>query len=86
MFEHGFRSVTMDFHLCKELTMSKKTLYQFFSNKEELLTECIASFQARNQEQSDAIQKEASNPLELIFLVFRHFTEGGPTKTINKNT
>jgi len=59
--------------LCKELTMSKKTLYQFFSNKEELLTECIASFQARNQEQSDAIQKEASNPIELIFLVFRHF-------------
>ena len=70
--KYGFRSVTMD-DLCKELTMSKKTLYQFFSNKEELLTECIASFQARNQEQSDAIQKEASNPIELIFLVFRHF-------------
>ncbi|MBK8844791.1 MAG: helix-turn-helix transcriptional regulator [Saprospiraceae bacterium] len=60
--KYGFRSVTMD-DLCKELTMSKKTLYQFFSNKEELLTECIASFQARNQEQSDAIQKEASNPI-----------------------
>lgn len=69
--KYGFRSVTMD-DLCKELTMSKKTLYQFFANKEELLKECITSFQCTKQKESDALQKEAANPIELIFLVFRN--------------
>ena len=81
--KYGFRSVTMD-DLCKELTMSKKTLYQFFANKEELLKECIASFQAMKQKQSDEMQAKASNPIELIFLVFRNFMNEAQTNNHQK--
>jgi AcrR family transcriptional regulator len=34
--QHGYRSVTLD-DLAKEVGMSKKTFYQYFSNKEALL-------------------------------------------------
>ena len=39
-FSHGFRRVTMD-ELAAELGMSKKTVYQFFSGKSELLLSVI---------------------------------------------
>ncbi|MBF4985337.1 helix-turn-helix transcriptional regulator, partial [Nonlabens mediterrranea] len=34
----GFKSVTMD-DISSEMGMSKKTLYSYFKNKEELITE-----------------------------------------------
>jgi len=81
--KYGFRSVTMD-DLCKELTMSKKTLYQFFSNKEELLKESIASFQAEKQKQSDNLQTIAKNPIELIFLVLKGYMDDAKVNNAQK--
>lgn len=81
--KYGFRSVTMD-DLCKELTMSKKTLYQFFSNKEELLKESIASFQAEKQKQSDNLQAIAKNPIELIFLVLKGYMDDAKVNNAQK--
>ena len=37
-FQYGLKSVTMD-DIASKLGISKKTLYQFFSNKKELITE-----------------------------------------------
>ena len=37
-FQYGFKSVTMD-DIASKLGISKKTLYQFFSNKKELITQ-----------------------------------------------
>ncbi|MCO6461993.1 MAG: TetR/AcrR family transcriptional regulator [Saprospiraceae bacterium] len=68
--KYGFRAVTMD-DLCKELTISKKTLYRYFSNKEELLKECIHSFQKSKINQADQIIKKAADPIEKIFLVIK---------------
>lgn len=37
-FQYGVRSVSMD-DVSRELAMSKKTLYQYFTNKDELVTD-----------------------------------------------
>ncbi len=39
---YGFKSVTMD-DVCRELGISKKTLYQYFNDKNELVSNCITN-------------------------------------------
>ena len=39
---YGIKSVTMD-DVARELGISKKTLYQYFKDKSELLKTCISS-------------------------------------------
>lgn len=68
--KYGFRAVTMD-DLSKELSISKKTLYRYFTNKEDLLKESIQTFQQMKQSQSDELQKTAKDPIEMIFLVIK---------------
>ena len=68
--KYGFRSVTMD-DLSKELSISKKTLYRYFTNKEDLLKESIRSFQQMKQSQSEELQNTAKDPIEMIFLVIK---------------
>ncbi|MBW7846308.1 MAG: TetR/AcrR family transcriptional regulator, partial [Bacteroidia bacterium] len=36
----GFKSMTMD-DVSRELGISKKTLYQYFSDKNELVNQCV---------------------------------------------
>ena len=41
MFQrYGLRAMTMD-DVCRELSMSKKTLYQYFSNKADLVDQAV---------------------------------------------
>jgi len=55
---HGFSTVTMD-ELASELGMSKKTLYQHFPNKEELLTQVLESgFASLTAELDEALEDE----------------------------
>ncbi|MFN9581658.1 MAG: TetR/AcrR family transcriptional regulator, partial [Bacteroidota bacterium] len=37
---YGFKSITMD-DISRELGISKKTLYQFFTDKNELVHQCV---------------------------------------------
>ena len=40
---HGIKSITMD-DIAASLSISKRTLYEVFQDKESLLTECILMF------------------------------------------
>jgi AcrR family transcriptional regulator len=41
MFQrYGLQAMTMD-DVCRELSMSKKTLYQYFSNKADLVDQAV---------------------------------------------
>jgi TetR/AcrR family transcriptional regulator, cholesterol catabolism regulator len=46
-FKYGIKSVTMD-DIARELSISKKTLYQFFENKNDLLTHVLKEAQDRD--------------------------------------
>lgn len=65
----GIRSVSMD-DIAAALGMSKKTLYQHFSDKEELVNACFSQVMDQSRHQCLADQKQAENPIHEFFLAF----------------
>lgn len=68
---YGIKSVSMD-DIARELGISKKTLYQFFENKEDLITKTIESHLHDEVCDIDRIVGHANNALEEIMLLARH--------------
>ncbi|HYO21147.1 MAG TPA: TetR/AcrR family transcriptional regulator [Flavisolibacter sp.] len=67
--KYGIRSVSMD-DISAGLGMSKKTLYQYFADKEELVDACFSGVMEHNRHQCLADQKRAENPIHEVFLAF----------------
>lgn len=67
---HGIKSITMD-DIAASLGISKRTLYEIFSDKESLLEECILN----EQQNTDALIKNIldtfSNVLEVILRCYQ---------------
>lgn len=62
----GIKSVTMD-DIAGKLGISKKTLYQHFANKDELVQKCIGTMCARDQSVIDGICKMDLNAIDQMF-------------------
>lgn len=77
---YGIRSVTMD-DVASELGISKKTLYQFFKNKEELVSEVINCF--IENPGYHLTGGSTGNPIDRIFLLRKHIV--GLLKSYNNN-
>lgn len=72
--QYGFKSVTMD-DIAKHLGMSKKTIYQHFSDKDELVTILIADkLNTQNCEMKQHSQK-AENAVHEIFLAIEDMND-----------
>jgi len=65
---YGVRSVTMD-DVARELGMSKKTLYQSFANKDELVTETCRLHICAEEESFKAIHDSAENALDELYQI-----------------
>lgn len=63
--QHGIKKVTMD-EVAKNIHMSKRTLYQFFRDKEELVLACVKSTLDREQEFANQAAMRCENALQLI--------------------
>ena len=61
----GIKAVTMD-DIAHELTMSKRTLYQLFSDKEALLKACFTEMEQQHVVRMQKVMSEADNLLEVI--------------------
>lgn len=57
--------------LVSDLHISKKTLYSYFSSKEELLTECLERYITRSKEQILQQAQGADTVLEAILIINR---------------
>ena len=69
-FRHrGIRAVTMDV-IAKTLTISKRTLYEIYPNKEELLLECVKCNTAREEAEVTAFLQAAPRTTMDILLNF----------------
>nr|WP_201770873.1 TetR/AcrR family transcriptional regulator [Nonlabens ulvanivorans] len=62
----GFKSVTMD-DISSEMGMSKKTLYSYFKNKEELITEVTLAISNTICGGIDHICSISTNPIEELY-------------------
>lgn len=65
----GIRSVSMD-DIAAALGMSKKTLYQHFADKEELVGACFLQVLDHNRHQCLLDQQKAENPIHETFLAY----------------
>jgi len=70
----GIKRITMD-DIAKHLGMSKKTLYQHFKDKNELVYVQIQNLLDKERLVMDANATNASNAVEAVFLVVTHLKE-----------
>ena len=68
--KHGIRSVKMD-DIANELKISKRTLYEIYSNKEELLLEVVRHDKQREKRRLDEIGRTGSNVINIIIEICR---------------
>lgn len=70
----GLRSVSMD-EIASGLGISKKTVYQCFADKEELVAAVFNRIMEGNSVQCMADQQRADNPVHELFLAFEMMTD-----------
>lgn len=68
--EYGFKSVTMD-DIASELSVSKKTIYEYFKNKTQLIEEVAHFVSCGIQEEIDHIMQQGFDPIEELFEIKR---------------
>src|SRR5687767_447362 len=66
---YGVRSVSMD-DIAAGLGMSKKTLYQYYADKEELVSVVFMGIIEQNKNSCISERKSADNDIHEIFLAF----------------
>lgn len=76
--ERGIKSVRMD-DIARELGISKRTLYEQFGDKEELLYLCMSRYNRIWGERHAAIGRDASNVLEAILLIVTDVRDSAET-------
>lgn len=71
---YGIRSVTMD-DIAKRLGISKKTIYQHFQDKDEVV--CLATLRILEREKHllEEIQKEAENAIHELYLLSKYIRQ-----------
>jgi AcrR family transcriptional regulator len=70
MFEKkGIRDVTMD-DISKRLSISKRTLYEIFEDKETLLLECMMKNQDKRKKEIEKVALRSSDVLEVILYAY----------------
>lgn len=70
-FRFGIKSVTMD-DIAKHLAISKKTIYQYFEDKDQIVVTLTREDLLNHQKQFKSVQEEASNPIEEIMEMMKH--------------
>jgi AcrR family transcriptional regulator len=73
-FMYGLKRVTMD-DICRHLGMSKKTLYQFFKNKEDLIEALLENNLSENKKEFESIFKKSNNSIQEIILLMEHLAD-----------
>lgn len=73
-FQYGLRSVSMD-DIASALGMSKKTIYQYFADKDELVDAVVSHVLTHNQACCESDKQAADNAVHEIFLAIDMMAE-----------
>tara|TARA_B100000508_G_scaffold141097_1_gene147033 strand:+ start:133424 stop:134077 length:654 start_codon:yes stop_codon:yes gene_type:complete len=66
--KHGIKSVTMD-DLAKGLGVSKKTIYKYFDDKDDLITKIVQTKTTKDKIVCEAARVETDNAIEALFKI-----------------
>lgn len=67
---YGFKRVTMD-DIAREMTMSKKTIYQFFKDKNEMVCAVTEEHLQREEMQMEQLERESENVIDFMMKITR---------------
>ena len=71
ILEKGLKSTTMD-SVAASLSMSKRTLYEIFGSKSEMIKEVLAELDSRSREVFAKAFREADNVMEAFIEIFKY--------------
>jgi len=71
---YGFKHITMD-HIAQEIGISKKTIYQFFKDKKELVYVATKHSFAEEAQMIEEVTKNSTNAVHELFMVSQHLRE-----------
>lgn len=72
--KYGIKSVTMD-DIAKDLAISKKTIYQFFKDKTEIVVKVARKHMEREKQQIEEIHSQSANIIEELIMMTRCMKE-----------
>ncbi|MES2655862.1 MAG: TetR/AcrR family transcriptional regulator [Bacteroidota bacterium] len=72
--KYGFKSITMD-DIARELGISKKTLYQYFEDKNDLVNQTIQAHIDNDAVVCNRIIEEGYDPIEFMFEMSKSITK-----------
>lgn len=78
----GFKTTTMD-DIAREMGVSKKTLYKFFQNKEDLVKETTLYVFGYIYKNIDKIKQQNLNPIEEFFQIRKFIKESVKTTSFS---
>lgn len=67
----GIKPVTMD-KIASSLTMSKRTLYEYFENKEALVSACLLYFKDENEKETNRLKASCNCSFSALLVSFRY--------------
>jgi TetR/AcrR family transcriptional regulator, cholesterol catabolism regulator len=80
--KYGIRSISMD-DIARHLSVSKKTLYQHFADKDELVTMAVQTHMEEQKKVFDDIATQAANSIDELYQVAgclrKHSEENNPS-------
>ena len=71
---YGIRSITMD-EIATQLGISKKTIYQFFTDKDDMVSAVIEQETRKNEEECRNYRYESHDAVHEIFLAVEDLEE-----------
>ncbi len=73
-FKYGIKRVTMD-DIAKELGMSKKTIYQFYKEKDDLVNQLCEIEMAKQEKIFEEVTSKSMDPIHEIILISNNLKE-----------
>lgn len=70
----GFRAVRMD-AIAREMKISKRTLYEMYDTKDNLINHCLRSYADRTKNRFAIIKCRVPDPLEYLFDISRQYVD-----------
>ena len=72
--KHGIRKMTVQ-KLIEPMGISTKTVYKYFSNKEDLLKHCLLKHYSESVAHFDLLKDETSSPVVTMFKIWYNAIE-----------
>lgn len=69
--QYGIKSITMD-DIAKELSISKKTIYQYFTDKDEIVMLSMTFYMDQQKVAFEEMQQKATNTIEELHFISQH--------------